>query len=288
MTSLRHLKDLWVRAESRIINGRRERSRERLVEANQASALPAELKARLDSHYWVHRIRLPGGYTTPGHWDTDIALSRLGLPEDLSGKSVLDVGAWDGLYSFEAEKRGAQSVLATDWYCWGGPGWGTRDGFDLAHQALGSRVRAQEIDVMDISPETVGMHDVVLFLGGLYHLQDPFGAMARVASVARELLIVETLVDLTFLSQPALTFHRGQTRPPALYKHWRRDSTTWFAPNPAAIRAMLEEVGFTRQQRLYPRGLGLLGPKAVHFLNVVCPLFNVQKNYRTVIHARRG
>src|SRR5437879_3540299 len=61
--------------------------------------------------HWVHRIALPGGRVTPGDWDTGKALSRLRLPEDLSGKTVLDVGAWDGLYSFEAEKRGAARVL---------------------------------------------------------------------------------------------------------------------------------------------------------------------------------
>lgn len=65
---------------------------------------------------------------------------------------------------FEAEKRGAARVLATDYFCWGGPGWGTRAGFDLAHRLLNSKVEAKEIDIPDISPETVGVFDIVLFL----------------------------------------------------------------------------------------------------------------------------
>ena len=40
---------------------------------------------------------------------------RLG---DLTGKSVLDIGAWDGYFSFAAERRGAERVVALDHYTW--------------------------------------------------------------------------------------------------------------------------------------------------------------------------
>jgi tRNA (mo5U34)-methyltransferase len=244
-----------------------------------ASATDAEVR----SIHWVHRIPLPDGSVTPGDWDTDTALRRLRLPESLQGKSVLDVGAWDGLYSFEAERRGALRVLATDHFCWSGPGWGTRAGFDLAHRLLSSRVEALEIDIPDLSPAAVGTFDLVLFLGVLYHLPDPLGALAKVASVTGERLILETLVDATHLRQPTLTFHRGRSQPFSLYRHWRRDPTTWFAPNEAAVVAMLEEVGFRRIERVYPRYR--LASRAVHLLNASLPLFNVQKNFRAVFHA---
>jgi hypothetical protein len=48
--------------------------------------------------------------------------------------------AWDGFFSFEAERRGAQRVLATDSFCWDVGGWGTKAGFELARRALGSKV----------------------------------------------------------------------------------------------------------------------------------------------------
>jgi tRNA (mo5U34)-methyltransferase len=124
-------------------------------------------------------------------------LARLDLPASLEGRTVLDVGAWDGFFSFEAERRGASRVVATDHYSWHGLGWGTGDGkagFELARTALGSRVEDVDIDVMDLSPERVGTFDVVLFLGVLYHLRHPLLALERIASVADDLLVAETVV----------------------------------------------------------------------------------------------
>ena len=62
--------------------------------------------------YWYHRIELPGGVTTPG-W-APISAEAYRIPDDLSGKRVLDIGAWDGYWSFEAIKRGAAQVIAID------------------------------------------------------------------------------------------------------------------------------------------------------------------------------
>jgi hypothetical protein len=36
----------------------------------------------------------------------------------VKGKTVLDIVAWDCYFSFEAERRGARDVLATDHFCW--------------------------------------------------------------------------------------------------------------------------------------------------------------------------
>ncbi len=245
----------------------------------------SETDREIMSIHWVHRIELPDGTVTPGDWDTTTYLPRLRLPASFAGKTVLDVGSWDGLYAFEAEKRGASRVLATDHYCWSGPGWGTRDGFDLAHRLLSSRVEAKDIDIADVSPETVGMFDVVLFLGVLYHLPDPLVALQRVSSVTREMLILETLVDLTFLRQPALSFQRGRSQPASLFRHWRRDPSTWFVPNEAAVVTMLEQVGFSNVERVFPNSS--VTRRILHALNALLPFFNVQKNYRMVFHARK-
>src|SRR5204862_763819 len=133
-----------------------------------------ELQARADGIRWWHSIDLGHGIVTRG---VDAAqaerLSRLHLPSSLSGRSVLDIGAWDGFFSFEAERRGAARVVATDYYAWHGLGWGTgngKAGFELARQTLRSRVEDVDIDVMELTPERIGTFDVVLFLGVLYHV----------------------------------------------------------------------------------------------------------------------
>src|SRR4249920_1793425 len=87
---------------------------------------------------WFHSLTLPGGENTAGVKSAEV----LGVEADVvfrhgvTGKSVLDIGAWDGFFSFEAERRGAARVLATDHFCWSGEGWGTKAGFDYAHGRL--------------------------------------------------------------------------------------------------------------------------------------------------------
>src|SRR5678809_228920 len=100
---------------------------------------PEEIRREVAALRWYHRIDLGHGVVTDGVDNTPERLAKIKLPEDLTGKSVLDVGAWDGFFSFEAERRGARRVVATDSFCWGGGGWGTKDGFELARRALGSR-----------------------------------------------------------------------------------------------------------------------------------------------------
>ncbi|MBT7362842.1 MAG: hypothetical protein HN813_12755, partial [Rhodospirillaceae bacterium] len=72
-----------------------------------------ELNRRIaDFPYWYHRIELTDGVVTPGWAPIDAASYR--IPDDLTGKRVLDIGAWDGYWSFEALKRGAEQVIAID------------------------------------------------------------------------------------------------------------------------------------------------------------------------------
>jgi tRNA (mo5U34)-methyltransferase len=206
-----------------------------------------ELRGRVAEVTWFHTIDLGNGIVTPGIDPTPSRLEKIHLPADFSGMSVLDVGAWDGFFSFEAERRGAERVLAVDSFSWDGGGWGSKAGFELAHAALGSRVESKSVDVLDLSPETVGVFDVVLFLGVLYHMQHPLLALERVASVTGKLLIVETHVDLIRLRRPAAAFYPGP--------EMNRDASNWWGPNPAAVEAMLGTVGFERVEVVHrPRG----------------------------------
>ncbi len=61
----------------------------------------------------------------------------------------------------------AQRAHATDHFCWSGPGWGTKAGFDFVHRHLQSKVETTDVDVFDLGPARLGTYDLVLFLGVL-------------------------------------------------------------------------------------------------------------------------
>lgn len=195
-----------------------------------------ELRARVFSRPWFHRIDLGHGIVTPGVDDSPSKLKFMRIPANLSGKTVLDIGAYDGFFSFEAERRGASRVLATDHYCWQGTGMGDGNGFKIAHEALKSRVEAKLVPVEDISPATVGMFDIVLFLGVLYHAPDPLRYLHAARSVCREMLILETHYDALDYPRPAMVFYPGATL--------NNDPSNFWGPNIRCVAEMLREVGF--------------------------------------------
>jgi tRNA (mo5U34)-methyltransferase len=242
-----------------------------------------DLQTRVDGIRWWHSIDLGHGIVTKGV-DSEQAqrLSRLRLPADLSRRSVLDIGAWDGFFSFEAERRGAARIVAADYYAWHGTGWGTgrgKAGFELAREALGSRVEDVDVDVMDLSPERLGTFDLVLLLGVLYHLPNPLLALERVASVASDFLVIETVVDMVGVGRPAAAFYPG--------RELNGDPTNWWGPNEAAVHGMLKSVGFTRVETVTPtRSAPYRAARAVYHRlqgkNELAPAF---RQDRAVFHA---
>lgn len=200
---------------------------------------PEELSKRVAAIRWHHSIDLGDGLITPGQDNSARKLQRLGLPGSLRGLTVLDIGAWDGYFSFEAERRGAARVLASDSYSWNGShDWGDKRGFLLAREVLKSKVEDMDIDVLELSPERVGKFDVVLFLGVLYHMRHPMLAVERVASVTKGMVVVETAVDLLWCRRPAMAFYVGD--------EVGGDATNWCGPNPQAVVGMLKVAGFKR------------------------------------------
>ena len=206
---------------------------------------PADLRELVAARTWFHTIDLGDGILTPGQKDTPTEVAHLRLPPDLSGKTVLDIGAYDGFYSFETERRGAKRVLAADHLAWNWPGSFARGNFELAHRVLGSSVEMAELTVEELSPETVGgTFDVVLFLGVLYHAPDPLGYLSRVRSVTAEVAIIETVVDMLDVSVPAAAYYQGESM--------NGDASNHFGPNPAAVKGMLLDVGFSRVEAFDP------------------------------------
>lgn len=233
--------------------------------------MTGDLRAEVERLPWYHVIELPGGVVTPGVDDPRDRLPLLGLPDDLSGMTVLDVGAWDGFFSFECERRGAARVVAADWFAWREAARGSKESFELARRSLDSRVEDVEIRVEDLSPETVGTFDLVLFVGVLYHLRDPMLALEAVASVTGGTLILETHVDLALRRGPAAAFYAGT--------ELRGDHTNWWGPNPAAVQGMLRASGFDEVRKVFPSSRAYELARALR---------RRSQQGRAVFHARRG
>src|SRR5258707_14379379 len=137
-----------------------------MIAALAARAVRLDLKQQIGGYRWFHSIDLGSGVVTPGL--KSLAVHRMEAAAffdsvDLVGRSVLDIRAWNGAYSFEAKRRCASRVLATDSYVWANPAYRGRETIELARAALGLDVELLNIDIMDISPERVGSFDVVLF-----------------------------------------------------------------------------------------------------------------------------
>lgn len=193
---------------------------------------------------WFHRIQLDETTTTPGvcpHTAAE-ASQRFGIPEDLRGKSVLDIGAWDGLFSFEAERRGAR-VTAMDTSFEDGGNWGGTTGFNFARRQLGSKVEFRAGNVHALDPATHGSFDFVFFFGVLYHLTNPVDALRRVRAVCRECCLIETAFCMhpDGLKRPLWEFNHGCDNDPTNY---------WY-PTVAGLAAVLRLAGFGEANVLY-------------------------------------
>jgi tRNA (mo5U34)-methyltransferase len=151
---------------------------------------------RLERGAWYHSIQLPDGAVIPGLIGIDALRARMdsfGVPEDLSGKRVLDVGAATGWCSFEAERRGAE-VMAVDCVDF--------EDFGTARQLLQSKIEYRLLDVDELTPNALGLFDYVFFFGVLYHLRHPLLGLERVCALTKDTAYVESFVCDSHLEEP--------------------------------------------------------------------------------------
>lgn len=198
-------------------------------------------------HHWFHTITLPDGTKTPGdvseEWQNWTASP---IPLDLKGQHVLDIGAWDGYYSFLCAQRGA-TVVATDVFqnkshC-------NREGFDFCRQALGlqEKVKLVLMDAHDSDQlARLGPFNLVLMLGLLYHLEGPLLALRKVRKVMTlgSQLIIESCV-------------RYFNHAPLCHVYWQdhptKDAFTYWAMAPEFIERLCYIAGFSKFQPVASR-----------------------------------
>lgn len=181
---------------------------------------------------YYHTIELPGGRVLPGIQSLATQRARLAqfpIPEDLRGKRVLDIGAWDGWFSFEMERRGA-TVVAVD--------SSNKTNFLQAKALLNSKVEHVVADICRLKPRDIGYFDIVLFFGVLYHLKHPMLALENVCELSTGLVYVESFVtdDVPDAPVPTLEFYEGQ--------ELGGQFDNWFGPNISCLLAMCRATGF--------------------------------------------
>lgn len=223
--------------------------------------------------FWYHSIDLGDGIVTSGKKSaSDLARewAAFGML-DLRDKTVLDVGAWDGYFSFQAEDAGAARVVALDHYVWaldlarhqdymdeckfnGQPPapfhtmpsmWKPDElpgkvGFDTAHRARASKVESVVGDFMTMDLERLGTFDVVIFVGVFSRMRHPLLALERLAQVTGQVLLVQTdaVVVPGFEHKSFCEFFETN--------ELRAEAGLWWAPNRRALTGMCRAAGFPK------------------------------------------
>lgn len=150
---------------------------------------------------------------------------------DLSGMSVLDVGAVDGLSSFGMKKLGAEKVTATDSV--------DKETFRKAREFLGLDINYFPCTQLRDFPDRFepGEFDLVLCGGVIYHMLNPMSAFLQCRKVIKEngLLIMETAYEPS--EKRACVFLNSETE-------MVNELYTYSVPSQAAVTGMMKLAGF--------------------------------------------
>jgi tRNA (mo5U34)-methyltransferase len=218
---------------------------------NEADALREKVAAL---PFWYHRIELPYGIVTPGWAPIDPSAYR--IPDTLEGKRVLDIGAWDGYWTFEALKRGAGEVVAIDDFSdhlgrldkRDRKAWET---FDLCRDAFGYSedvCKRIETSIYDIAERDLGMFDIVFFFGTIYHLRHPLLALDKISAICKGSLYVESAILDDFSPYRGGLGHGypGQQMVMEFYpgKEYGNNETNWWVPTLVCLMSMVIASGF--------------------------------------------
>ena len=134
-----------------------------------------------DRRFGYQRIELPYGLATRGKDRSPTA--PLVLPDDLSGRSFLDVGCRHGYYCFEALARGAARAVGLDI---------AKGAVEAARLLADCRGDVARFDCLDVAAQRIDeTFDYVICLNVLHHTSDPIAALDNLMAAARETLVLE-------------------------------------------------------------------------------------------------
>lgn len=209
---------------------------------------------RVNAIEWYHVMDLPHGVVTPGFVDHRRQLDRYGLPEDMTGMRALDVATYDGFWAREMERRGADVVaididsmaevdLPRNWldeFKKAGFDKPTGEGFKLASELLGSKVKREICSVYDLGPEKFGRFDVAFCSDLLLHLRDPLMAIENIWRVVDGFAIFADVHEpqLEAIDAPVTEFAMADT------------TAMWWRPNSRCLTRMMQVARFSRVEEV--------------------------------------
>jgi tRNA (mo5U34)-methyltransferase len=203
---------------------------------------------------WFHNLHLPGGVqTAPDHFLGDFPSFKwkelsTHIPVNLSGWKVLDIGCNAGYYTFQLAQRGAFVVgIDLDEHYLKQARWAAKV-FGLEGQV---EFRQQQVyDLAHVDEQ----YDLVIFMGVFYHLRYPLLALDIVTQKVGKLLVFQTLMmpgkkvkavkDDYPINEREEMMDEGWPKMAFIEKKLAGDPTNWWAPNQAAVEAMLRTCGF--------------------------------------------
>lgn len=205
------------------------------------SAMPisSEISERIAQYKWYQRIPITDDYVTPGE-DTFTAekLPLLQLPARLDGCSVLDIGCSEGFFARAAEQRGATRIMGID----SAPHLAEKNA--LLAEITGSQLEFHNKTIYDLSRETFGEFDLVIFLSVFQHLDHPFQALSLISSLTRTTAVMEVPIAVSKENDPEF-----QQEPISITRRSPKDRRI-FLPNEAMLTEMLSDAGFASVERL--------------------------------------
>jgi hypothetical protein len=160
----------------------------------------------------------------------------------------LDMACHQGWYSIQTALRGARKVFGVD----------VREEHvaraELVRDLAGlTNASFEQRNLYDLSPETDGRYDLTLFLGVLYHLADPVGALKIARAMTKELCVIETQVarpadDLEYLWGSDVDPRHGHAVAVGKVgpRHVAGGTDLVLVPTLRALYYMLHAVGFER------------------------------------------
>ncbi len=157
------------------------------------------------------------------------------LPDDMSGRTFLDVGCWEGNCCVEAVRRNARHVVGVD-LC-------TSE--DLRRNVDAYDFEFLQLDVLSEKFLELAQYEIVLCSGVLYHVENVLSLLFRLRKTATQLLVLETAINTLQEDLPILLFH-----PEADLSD---NPSNWWTPNRACLFAMLDTCGFSDITVVYQR-----------------------------------